>query len=213
MPSKAYSTFKYNLKQVDRLLDAYITMLTPTKGRKFLDHFTRAALLFLCSSWEVYLEQVSNEAGKTISDKLTKPEGLPVTVKKTISKKVKESKNDLSPIKLANDWRQYYCDQIAEYTSRLNTPKKDKVMELLNKYIGIPGNRIISDVPSLDKLNIIVSERGNIAHNIYAEEYLRKETVDEYYQIIVHLVKEIEILLWNFIPEITDGKRPWQNTY
>lgn len=213
MPSKAYGTFKSNLKQVDRLLEAFVDMRTPTKGRKFLDHFTRAALIFLCSSWEVYIEQVSNESGKIIAKKLNMPEELPKIVKKTISKKVKDSKNELSPFEFANDWREYYCSQIADYTSRLNTPKKDKVMELFNKYLGISGEKIISDVPSLGSINKIVSERGSIAHNIYVDEYLKKETVDKYYKIITQLVEEIEIMLWNYIPDITDGKRPWQNTY
>lgn len=70
MPSQAYTTFKANLKQVDKLLDAFVTMRTPTPGRKHLDHFTRSALLFLCSSWEVYIEQVANEAGGVIAKKI-----------------------------------------------------------------------------------------------------------------------------------------------
>lgn len=213
MPSKAYGTFKSNLKQVDRLLEAFVKMRTPTKGRKCLDHFTRAALIFLCSSWEVYIEQVSNESGRLIANKLNVPGQLPEIAKKTVAKKIKDSKHELSPIEFSNDWKQYYCDLINEYTSMLNTPKKDKIMELFNKYIGVPGERIISEVPSLGRINKIVSDRGNIAHNIYTDEYLKKETVDDYYQIIVQLVKEIEILLWNYIPEVTDGKRPWQNTY
>ncbi len=213
MPSRAYSTLKNNLKQVDRLLDAFVEMRTPTRGRKHLDHFTRAALVFLCSSWEVYIEQISNESGEIIAKKLSTPDALPDTVKKTISKIIKDSKHELSPIEFSSDWKKYYCDQINEYTSRLNTPKKDKVMELFNKYLGMSGDRIITEVPTLGQINKIVSDRGSIAHNIYADEYLKKETVDNYYHIIDKLVKEIEILLWNYIPEITDGKRPWQNTY
>lgn len=85
MPSKAYETYKSNLKQVDRLLIAFVEMRTPTRGRKHLDHFTRVALIFLCSSWEVYIEQVSNEAGSILAKKLDKPEELPDTVKKNLS--------------------------------------------------------------------------------------------------------------------------------
>ena len=213
MPSISYKTFNNNLKQVDRLLKAYVDMRPPTKGRKYLDHFSRAALLFLCSSWEVYIEQVANESGNIISKKLSGPAELPETVKKTLCSIVKCSKHELSPVSFANDWKNYYCTQIMTYTAKLNTPKKDKVMELFNKYLGISGEEIIAEAPSLNRINKIVSDRGSIAHNVYADEYLKKETVDDYYQVISQIVKEIEIMLWNYLPSVTDGKRPWQNTY
>lgn len=213
MPSSAYTTFKVNLRQVDKLLEAFITMRSPTRGRKYLDHFTRAALLFLCSAWEVYIEQVANEAGRIISTKLSKPSELPLPVKKEISSITKKSKHDLSPIELADDWKGYYLTQINEYTTRLNTPKKSKVLELFNKYLGIPGDRINSAVPTLDQVNRIISVRGQVAHNVYAEEYLTKDTVDNYYQSIKQAVIEIDTLLWNYLTEITDKEPPWQNTY
>lgn len=213
MPSKSFYTFKSNLKQVDKLLLAFVDMRPPTRGRKHLDHFTRAALLFLCSSWEVYIEQIAKEAGELIVHKIEKPNNMPEIIKKTISKKVKLANHELSPFEFANDWRRYYCLVISEYTNKLNTPKKDKVLELLNKYVGISGDRINTEVPMLAQINKIVSVRGMIAHNVYAEDYLRKETVEEYYRVILQLVKEIELLLWNYIPKITDGRRPWQNTY
>jgi len=212
MPSKAFTTFLKNLKQVDKLLETYDVMLIPTKGKKSLDHFTRAALIFLCSSWEVYIEQVAKNAGEILSNKCRTPNDLPTTVQKTIASIVKTSKHNLSPIEFASDWKNFYKQQINIYTSKLNTPKKDKVTELLNKYIGISGERIHNDVPCLSEINKIVSDRGSIAHNVYAQEYLKKEIVSNYYQTINILVKQIECLLWNYLAEATDGNRPWQMT-
>lgn len=213
MPSCAYNTFKTNIKQVDKLLEAFVEMRSPTRGRKHLDHFTRAALIFLCSSWEVYIEQVANEAGKIISQRCTIPSSLPPTVQKELSKIVKHSKHDLSPIQFADEWKEFYLKEILNYTSMLNTPKKHKILELFNKYLGISGDRIIRDVPTLSQINAIVETRGKIAHNVYAEQYLKKDTVVRYYDIIYRAVIEIEILLWHYIPEVTDQKRPWRNTY
>ena len=213
MPSKAYGTFKSNMKQVNKLLDAFVKMRDPKPGRKHLDHFTRAALIFLCSAWEVYIEQIAEETGNILSEKAETPLNMPIPVQKMLASSVKSSKHDLSPVIFADNWKTYYKERITDYTNALNTPKKDKVLELLNKYIGISGERISSDVPSLNKVNKIVSVRGNIAHNIYAEEYLKRETVDGYYTTICLLVKEIELLLYSYLPEVTDGKRPWQNTY
>lgn len=213
MPSKSYNNFKKNIKQVDKLIEAFTAMRLPTRGRKHLDHFTRAALIFLCSSWEVYIEQISLEAGLIISKKTREPGDLPLTVQKTISGIIKNAKHDLEPVLAANDWKLYYCKQIMVYTDKLNTPKKDKVMEIFNKYLGISGERIKSEIPSLAKVNEIVRTRGEIAHNVFADEYLKKELVSKYYDIIKSVVVEIELLLWSYIPEVTDGKKPWQNTY
>ncbi|MGS0763405.1 HEPN domain-containing protein [Syntrophomonas curvata] len=213
MPSKAYNSFKKNIKQVDKLIEAFTTMRPPTRGRKHLDHFTRAALIFLCSSWEVYIEQISLEAGLIISNRINDPGGLPLTVQKNISGIIKNSKHNLEPVFAANNWKLYYCNQIRAYTDKLNTPKKDKVMELFNKYLGVSGERIQLEVPSLSKVNNIVRTRGEIAHNVFAEDYLKKELVLEYYDIIKAIVVEIELLLWNYIPEVTYKKKPWQNTY
>lgn len=213
MPSKSYNNFKKNIKQVDKLIEAFTAMRPPTRGRKHLDHFTRAALIFLCSSWEVYIEQISLEAGSIISKKTRDPRDLPLTVQKTISGIIKNAKHELEPVLAANDWRLYYCKQIKVYTDKLNTPKKDKVMEIFNKYLGISGERIKLETPSLAKVNEIVRTRGEIAHNVFADEYLKKELVSKYYDIIKGVVVEIELLLWNYIPGVTDGKKPWQNTY
>ena len=213
MPSKAYNNFKNNIKQVDKLLLAFTDMRLPTRGRKHLDHFTRAALIFLCSSWEVYIEQIALEAGGIISKKIQNSDELPLTVQKTISQIVKNSKHDLEPILISKNWKEYYCNQISTYISKLNTPKNDKVMELMNKYLGINGDLLKTKVPFLLKINKIVRTRGEIAHNVFGEEYLKKELVEQYFYTIKEIVKQVELLLWDYIPEITDGKRPWQNTY
>ncbi len=213
MPSVAYTTFKKNVKQVDKLLLAFKEMRPPTRGRKHLDHFTRAALIFLCSSWEVYVEQIALESGKIISGRINNPNNLPLVVKKTLSDIVKKSTHELEPINISKDWKTYYYEQIYKYISKLNTPKNDKVTELLNKYLGISGDVIKAKVTLLPQINKIVQTRGEIAHNIYAEEYLKKELVDEYYDIIKRVVKQMELLLWDYIPQITNDKRPWQNTY
>ena len=95
MPSKAYSNFKKNIKQVDKLLEAYEAAKEPTRGRKHLDHFTRAALIFLCSSWEVYIEEIGRESVNKVISVIDNPRNLPIIVQKTLSKKVKEKKNEL----------------------------------------------------------------------------------------------------------------------
>lgn len=213
MPSKAFGVFNRNVKQVDKLIDAYNSLKTPQRGRKYLDHLTRSALVFLCSSWEVYLEQITVECCEIIARRLNSPKDLPEQVRKSISSAIKNAKHDLEPVTFAMDWKKYYCDYAKKYIEKLNTPKKGQVLEIFEKYLGANIPQFKLDVPTLDKINDIVSLRGEIAHNIFAEEYLKVETVIADKDTIMRLVKEIEIFLWGYLPGITNGKRPWQNTY
>lgn len=213
MPSKSYKTFKTNIKQVDKLLSAYMENKPPTRGRKHLDHFTRAALMFLCLSWEVYIEEVSVEVVRIFTERISDPEQLPDIVKKELSKKVKASKHELEPINFAKDWKAYYIESTIDYVGKLNTPKNGNVIEILNKFHGLGGDEVKNNVPSLQRVNEIVRARGEIAHNVFAEDYLTKETVDDYYGVIIEIVREVEVLFWDYIPRITFSKRPWQNTF
>lgn len=58
----------------------------------------------------------------------------------------------------------------------------------------------------------IISTRGDVAHNIYSEKYLRKGKLLEYVDTIKACVLEMDKLLYNKIPEITRLK-PWNDTY
>lgn len=213
MPSKAYNVFLKNLQQADKLIQAFYDLRPPTRGRKSLDHFTRAAVLFLCSSWEVYIEQIAVEACTKIAQTNSLPSTLPKQIRKTLSSAVKTSKDESEPIHFATDWKEYYVKRTEAYVQRLNTPKNGQVIEIMDKYLGADIPSLKSQVPSLQDINSIVIARGEIAHNIYSDEYVKAETVVGYKETVVNLVKEIELFLWNYLPSVTDGRRPWQNTY
>lgn len=214
MPSKAYTIFQKNLCQVDRLIETYEHELERDKkrGKRSLDHLTRAGLIFLCSSFEVYVESVVRESGKFVTRKIHLPKGLPEAVKKNISNSVKKEKHELSPVLFYDDWKQYYNNMIFYETKHLNTPKVDNIRQLLLNYFGIDNSEIDdSDFPFKD-LDEIITTRGEIAHNIFAEKYFKKITLLEYRDTIKACVKEIDNLLYRKIPEITRYK-PWNNTY
>lgn len=213
MPSKAYSVFHKNILQVDKLLAAYTVVRTPTRGRKHLDHLTRSAIIFLCSSWEVYLEQISRETCAKILARTSYPNTLPRESKKALAKLVADSKNEIEAIEFASDWKSYFSRLIDGYVSRLNTPKSEQVKSILHNYFGADNAEIVSKMPTLLSIDSIVKMRGEIAHNIYVEEYVAPDVVQSHKETVIRLVKEIELFLWEYIPSITNGKRPWQNTY
>ena len=214
MPSKSYTTFQKNLNQVSRLIETYDHELEriSKKGKKSLDHLTRAGLIFLCSSFEVYVESVTKETGKFITNKINQPKGLPMEVKKTISEAVKKEKNELSPILFYDDWKMYYNNLIVYDTRYLNTPKVKNIRQLFKNYFGIAENEIDDTIFPFKSLDDIVSERGAVAHNLYSAEYLKKNKLLEYTDTIKTCVLELDKLLYDKIPEITRLK-PWNNTY
>lgn len=214
MPSKAYRTFQKNLCQVDRLVETYDHELDRDKkrGKKSLDHLTRAGLIFLCSSFEVYVESVTRECGSFVTKKLHLPKNLPVDVKKNIADTVKKEKNELSPIAFYDDWKQYYNNMIFYETKHLNTPKVENIRKLLRGYFGIQYNEIDDTVFPFDNLDAIISARGDVAHNIFGETYLKKVTLLEYRDTIRFCVYAIDKLLYMKLPEIT-GYKPWKDTY
>lgn len=214
MPSCAFKNYKRNIIQVDRLIATYDTELSKStsRGRRSLDHLTRASLLFLCSSFEVYIEEVTRESGDVISKNIKLPGELPRSVKKNISEYVKKEKNELSPILFFDDWKKYYNDLIYSETKSLNTPKIDKIQLLFKHYIGLDFS--ISDLDNYpySNLNDIIVTRGEIAHNVFGESYLTKVKLIEYYDTINATVRDIDMKLYSFIPSIT-SKCPWRNTY
>lgn len=183
----------------------------PRRGRRSIDHFTRAAVMFLCSSFEVYYEMVLEESCKIISKKLNHPGELPKQVRKTIAKHIVSSKNELEVIVFADNWKKYYLDLVKDDIGRLNTPKMNNIKEYVSKYIGFNNIFDESTYPFAGVDDIIV-ERGEIAHKVYGSSYVNESKLVEYSDTIRDAVKEIDLILYNEIPKIT-RKKPWNNTY
>ena len=213
MPSKAYKVFQKNLEQVGRLSATYDSELSKNRkrGKRGLDHLTRAGLVFLCSSFEIYFESVLEESCQIVAKTLRTPNELPKQVRKTISKHVKENNNELSPTIFASDWKKYYLDMVLEDVRKLNTPKIHNMSGLLAKYLGLNDVIDRNSYPFLG-IDDIVSERGAIAHKLYGEKYLKKSIFLEYEDTIRDAVKGLEMILYVELPKIIK-KKPWNNTY
>lgn len=214
MPSAAYTTFLKNLSQVDRLLETYDRELRANSGRgkKKLDHLTRAGLVFLCSSFEVYVESVVQESGRKVVSSIRTPSKFPDEVKAKIADAVKKEKNELSPILFYDNWRKYYTDMIDKETSRLNTPKMGKIKGLFLDYFGIENDVFDEESFPFSSIDNIISERGDVAHNLFSEKYFKRVKLVEYMDTMKEAVKQMDIILYDKLPNIIN-KKPWQNTY
>lgn len=213
MPSKAYGVFQKNLEQVHRLNATYDSELckNPGKGKRSLDHITRAGLVFLCSSFEIYFEMVLKESCLILTHSIRDPINLPKEVKKTISKQVKNENNELSPIIFASNWKEYYLRMVTAEVEGLNTPKVYNISNLLAKYLGLKEVIDKSTYPFLG-IDDIITERGEVAHKLYATKYLKKSKLLEYEYTIKDAVKDMDMMLYHKLNPII-GKTPWNNTY
>lgn len=213
MPSNAYKVFQKNLEQVNRLRDTYDSELSKNSnpGRRGLDHITRAGVVFLCSSFEIYFEMVLKECCTILTDTFDTPDRLPKQVRKTMSKHVKENNNELSPVIFASDWKKYYHEILDFDIAKLNTPKIYNISGLLAKFVGINDVIDKTTYPFLG-IDDIVSERGEIAHKLYGSEYVKREKLLEYQDTIKDAVKELDLILYHELPKII-GHKPWRKTY
>lgn len=213
MPSKSYNTFLKNYEQVNKLKYAYEDELRkkPGRGKRSLDHYTRAAIIFLCSSFEVYFEDVLMESCTILSRSCSHTNDLPKQVKKTISKHVKESNHELEPCIFANNWKEYYLNLVADGIKGLNTPKMKNINGYVSKYLGLNDLFDTTTYPFMG-IDDIVIERGGIAHKLYGTTYVKESLLIEYCDTIRDAVKGIDTILYNELPKIIH-KKPWNYTY
>lgn len=213
MPSKSYSTFLKNYKQVNKLKKAYEEELhkNPKRGKRDLDHYTRAAIMFLCSSFEVYFEDVLEESCKILANSYAHVDDLPKQVKKTISKHVRDSNNELEPCIFANNWKAYYLELVSDGIKGLNTPKMHNIEKYVSKYLGM-NNLFDTTTYPFASIDDIITERGEIAHRLYGKTYIKEVVLIEDCDTIRDAVKEIDMTLYQELPKIIH-KKPWNYTY
>ena len=213
MSSKAYSKFNRNYVQVEKFKEAYEEALhkNPRRGKRSLDHFTRAAIMFLCSSFEVYYETVLKESCSIVSKAISHPGDLPKQVKKTIANHIQKSSNELEAIIWADNWKEYYLNLVSSEMDRLNTPKMYNIKSYISKYLGL-NNIFDCNIYPFSGVDDVITERGNIAHNVYGTNYIKEVKMIEYADTIKDAVKEIDLILYNELPKIIK-KKPWNNTY
>ena len=86
-----------------------------------------------------------------------------------------------------------------------------KIRNYVSKYLGF-NDIFDTSVYPFAGVDDIISERGEIAHNVFGSSYIKEAKLIEYSDTIKDAVKEIDLILYNEIPKIT-RKKPWNNTY
>ncbi len=213
MPSAAFQNFRYNIVDVDRLIETHTTMHGGTVGKKGLGHLTRSGIVMLCASWELYLEMLCEEVANYLSTQYSSPDQLPKRVQQELSKMARDSKHELKPLEFAGDgWRVLLKNHAQDLCRGINTPKAGPINEL---FYRITGLETLSDswVCGKEKINDFVSVRGDIAHTGRHADYIKIGELIEYRAVIDTVAVETDNELAKYFKGISVKKiKPWKVT-
>lgn len=193
MPSNAYVNFLHIRIDVLKLVETHSFYVQNKRGRKNLGHLTRSAVVMLCAAWERYNEDLLLESISYLSKVTNDVNNLNKQIKKTLSAKVKNDKNEIKPIELAGDgWKSVWLKYAKEETELLNTPKSNKLKLLFNTYLGISDYTTLWRTCTPSDIDDFVSDRGAIAHNGNKTPYITMIKLRQYQDLIIDNVIEID---------------------
>lgn len=213
MPSQALAKFRYNVVDVDRLIESHSKLHNGDRGKKALGHITRSGVVMLCAAWELYAESLLLEGLTFLLSKCAAPNDLPLVVQKELSRHVKESKHELKPLDLANSgWRNVLLSHAQETVARLNTPKPGPLNDIFNRLIGLadltPGWSC-----GAGSINDFVTVRGEIAHQGRSASYVKIGQLKDYLATVKVTAVETDNLLVDYLVSCAPGgARPWNKS-
>ena len=213
MPSDAFSAFRYNAVDVERLIDSHGKLHAGNPGRKGLGHITRSGVVMLCAAWELYAESLLVEGAEFLVQKCQAPTELPLDVQKELARHVRESKHELKALALANDgWRGVLVAHAGHWCDGLHTPKAGPLNELFNKLLGVEK---LSECWSCGQaqVNDFVGVRGDIAHRGRYADYIKLPQLKDYLALIDQVAVETDNAISNHLKNVAPGKKkPWNIT-
>lgn len=210
MPSSAFSTFRYSLVDVDRLLESHETLKGTGQGKKGLGHVTRSGVVMLCAAWETYLEGVLVESVDYLTSRAESVDQLPLPVQKELASFVRNSKHQLKPLHLCGTgWKQVLGEHAQNLADALNTPKSANVDDLFKRLIGVP---VLSDLWTVGATEIdsFVSVRGDIAHRGRYADYVQRRMLEEHNNNVYSAACDTDNGLSEYIKTLANGgRKPW----
>ncbi len=210
MLSKAWIAFDKSAEDIRRLLDIHATLGGDARGRRHnLEVLNKSAVVLITAIWEAYCEDMAAEALDHIIRNSAGASSVPKELKKWIAIKIKEEKNDLAMWDLAADgWKTRAQSGLADLIARLNTPKSEKVDQLMLQAIGLKAVsnswrwRRVSSEAARKKLDYYVSLRGSIAHGRRSLS-VKKTHAEGYFDHVRLLVEMTGSRVNSFLKELT----------
>ena len=214
MPSKSYIDFLELLHDVELLRLTHIHYSKGLKGKKNLGYLTRSAIIMLCAAWERYNENLLLETIDIILQTNIVAQNLPKHTKQYLSEKVKENKNNIYPIELAdNGWKNLWKGYAINETDALNTPNPDKLNTLYKRLLGIEDYTSFWTKNSTIEISNFIKIRGEIAHNGSKSKYVRFGSLLKFIDLVIDNTMEIDYNMYKLLDNTFNIKNSWDITY
>jgi hypothetical protein len=214
MPSKSYLDFLDLLEDVDQLRATHYKSSQGLRGRKKLGFLTRSSIVMLCAAWERYNENILLECVDKILETDIEAISLSKHIKEYLSAKVRENRNTIYPIELAdNGWKNLWKGYAVNDTNSLNTPHSENLNKLFKRYLGIEDFTKMWHKKSIIKINDFIKVRGEIAHNGSKSKYVRFNTLLNNIEVIVENAIQIDYSLSQYLKTTFAVQITWEESY
>jgi hypothetical protein len=214
MPSKSYFDFLDLLKDVDQLRTTHYNISQGLRGRKKLGFLTRSSIVMLCAAWERYNENILLECIDKILETDIEARELSKHIKEYLSAKVRENRNNIYPIELAdNGWKNLWKGYAINDTNALNTPNSENLNKIFKRYLGIEDFTQMWHRKSIIKINDFIKLRGENAHNGSKAKYVRFDTLLNNIEIIIENAIQIDYSLSQYLKTSFDVPSTWEESY
>tara|TARA_R110002167_G_scaffold120156_1_gene297786 strand:- start:1290 stop:1997 length:708 start_codon:yes stop_codon:yes gene_type:complete len=193
------NVFRENVQEVARLLEIHSEVSGSNRGRRHnLEVLNKSAIVLLVATWESYVEELAINSFDFLIKNSAKPEDIPRRVRVLSSKNLKNSKNELDVWALADSgWvevlKQHQESTIKKYVKTLNTPRTSNIDEIFESLLDLKNLsdnwywKGMSKVNSHQKLEQLITLRGEIAHTVKASNSVTKSNILEYKEFLSRL--------------------------
>jgi hypothetical protein len=214
MPSNSYFDFLELLEDVEQLRNTHYEFCKGKKGKKNLGFLTRSSIVMLCAAWERYCENILIECIDKILETNIEAQNLQKNIKEYISQKVRNHKNIIYPIELAdNGWKNLWKGYAINETTALNTPNSENLIKLFKRFLGIEDFTLMWHKNSISEINELIKTRGEIAHSGSKAKYVRFSTLLKNIDLITENVIQIDYSLSQHLKNEYFIKETWIESY
>jgi hypothetical protein len=207
------SRFERGLADVDRLMEIHTELGGPDRGyRAGLEPLNRSAVVLLTAVWEGFVEDAAAQALERLVGAAKTPDKLPLLLRTTVAKEIKDDPHNLASWKLAgNRWQPYLRGRLDDYAKArargLITPDSTRVEALFKHAVGLEHItdawrwQSMTQARAKDKLDEMIRRRGDIAHGgePAGPSKVQRAEVRRHKDHVVHLVDATELKVNAFL--------------
>ena len=198
-----------NMNEVKRLSAIHSDIGGSGPGRKHnIEVLNRSAIVLIVACWESYIEDLACIAFDYLLTNAKQPHHIPSKVLTTASKDLKENKDESKVWELAGDgWRKvlkrHRKSVLDRYVGKLNTPRPKQIDDLYETLLGMKNVskawawKGTTNKRALERLDNLITLRGEIAHRVVAGNSVHKKHVDQ----ARHLIGFLSAVLSNQVAE------------